>query len=227
MNIAKLKNLPIEMCQNLAEEGAISPLELGVIMMHRGLLNWPLKRGEDLKQFRKKHHLTQSDLAKLMNVAKVTLVRWESLEELPAQVSAHFQILHNMERHLVKHMEGSFEYLRDYRGENDFRYDDLPPAVPVSKIENLEFKPLPYFEPEDVKSLRKHFKMTQKAFGEFFSVTPHQIMFWEKGTAKFAPAYLKIFKLLDQLRQIENADIDPMIKKLLIKNIQLVLDTSI
>lgn len=226
MNVTKYKDLPIEACVLLFKEGLLSSLELGLLMIHRGLLKWPTISGQDIKDYRKAKRLTQDDLATLMNVSKMTLVRWETLEEVPSQVCAHFQLLRNLEQHLVKHMKASTEYLQDYQETEDFRYQDLPPSVSVKKISNLDFKPLAFFEPEDVRSLRKYFDMTQKAFANYFSVTQHQVMLWEKGKAKITPAYLKILQLLDQLRLIEEADIDPSLKAMLSMNIRNVLEGS-
>jgi hypothetical protein len=51
-------------------------------------------------------------------------------------------------------------------------------------------------------------------------------MLWEKGKAKITPAFLKILQLLDQLRLIEEADIDPSLKAMLSMNIRNVLEGS-
>ena len=87
MRFRELKSIEDAELLRLIKENKIAPTDACLLQLHRGWLDWPVKTGQDLAQFRNRYNLTQTELSLLLKVTPAAIGRWERLELLPANIS--------------------------------------------------------------------------------------------------------------------------------------------
>ena len=78
MQLGQLKNLSYEQVKKLYESNRISKVDWDLYCIYRGDMTWPIWKGARVAQFREIHHLTQFELACILNIDAATIARWES-----------------------------------------------------------------------------------------------------------------------------------------------------
>lgn len=148
-----------------------------------------------LVMLRHKKDLTQRELAKILNVSKSTYARWETQEEI-------IPLWHLI--NFCNYFKVSMDYVLGITEKNDFKNYDYTKKLDKTKIGN------------NIKSIRKKKKLTQKDLAEIFNTSQSTISAYENGKTLVLTVFmfslacqfnLSVDKLCDRTKEKKNVKI--------------------
>lgn len=151
-----------------------------------GRLRWKQFDGMVFREFRKKRGITQSDLAFLLGVSKITVARWETGTLKPSLQAVM-----------------ALAYI------SKFETDFYKPFVEAASVSSADDGGVPQnsdndadrsepFSPEDIKALRARLDISRRQLAKLIGVTTNAVDKWEAGDTHPSAA---ADKLLHHLRQ--------------------------
>ena len=188
MRFRELKSIEDAELLRLIKENKIAPTDACLLQLHRGWLDWPVKTGQDLAQFRNRYNLTQTELSLLLKVTPAAIGRWERLELLPANISILLTCLEsqNFMQTLENGNVHAFFKTKECSplSKNGYSFQSPTSSPPINSLTGKKgSNPLPptyqSITAQDIRDLRENLRLSRKAFAQLLNVTTNTIDKWE------------------------------------------------
>ena len=212
MQLGQLKNLSFEQVKKLYESNRISMTDWNLYCLYRGDMVWPAWKGAKVVQFREKNHLTQFELACILNIDAATIARWESRPDelipmLGCIAMTHVELFWPNAKKMMMDRKAVIQqkYIRAQREDADWNASVFQEQIhalykqlePTGVLGQKIGKRAP-ISAERIINLRSKLVMTREEFADFLDTSVSTIDKWE--TAKSLPtgSANMLLRLLEQ-----------------------------
>lgn len=215
MRFRELKSIEDAELLRLIKENKVTPMDACLLQLHRGWLDWPVKTGQDLAQFRNRYNLTQTELSLLLKVTPAAIGRWERLELLPANISILLTCLESL--NLIPTLDsGKIEPFFEIQADSPLQKNKQKHPLPLSgqflnsltgEKENNSLLPTHRsMTAHEIRNLRESLNLSRKGFAQLLNVTTNTVDKWE--TEATTPSGTAVVLLNILLKKINKSQVE-------------------